>query len=264
MQSNFGCGCSSKGYYDYHGQIAGGGEEMKEIVDAEKYAHILRQFTEEVTVYPVSCEKLAAGRGDQEWLDGVLAGGARIVQLRDKESKDAVLLEKARYFRKKTREAGALFLVNDRLDIALLANADGIHVGQNDLPPMEIRKLAPNFLIGLSCNNQEDVEALTRLIAKNPDVVSYFNIGPIYPTETKEGLLSFLGPRAIATLSGKCSLPFTVMGGVKYGHIDELVACGAKRIAVVTAISQADDIKEETARWVRAMSTRVNGKQDEK
>jgi thiamine-phosphate pyrophosphorylase len=228
-----------------------------------KYACILKQFTEEVTVYPVSCEKLAAGRTDREWLDGVLAGGARIVQLRDKESEDAVLLEKARYFRKKTREAGALFLVNDRLDIALLADADGIHVGQNDLPPVEIRKLAPDFLVGLSCNNGKDVEALIRLIAKDPDVVSYFNIGPIYPTGTKGGLLSFLGPEAIATLSGRCPLPFTVMGGIKYGHIDQLVACGAKRIAVVTAISQADDIKNETARWVRAISARVNGKQDE-
>ncbi len=234
------------------------------MVDAEKYERRLRQFVEEVTVYPVSCEKLAAGRSDREWLDGVLAGGARIVQLRDKESKDAVLLEKARHFREKTREAGALFLVNDRLDIALLSDADGIHVGQNDLPPGEIRKLAPDLLIGLSCNSEADAEALVRLVAKDPNLVSYFNVGPIYPTGTKAGLLSFLGPQAIAAFSSKCPLPFTVMGGIKYGHIDQLVACGAKRIAVVTAISQADDIKSETARWVRAISACVNGKQDEK
>ena len=234
------------------------------MVNAEKYARRLRQFAEEVTVYPVSCEKLAAGRTDREWLDGVLAGGARIVQLRDKESKDAVLLEKARYFREKTREAGALFLVNDRLDIGLLSDADGIHVGQNDLPPGEIRKLAPDLLVGLSCNSEADAEALARLVAKDPNLVSYFNIGPIYPTATKEGLLSFLDPQAIAAFSSKCPLPFTVMGGIKYGHIDQLVACGAKRIAVVTAISQADDIKEETSRWVRAISACVHGKQDEK
>jgi thiamine-phosphate pyrophosphorylase len=225
--------------------------------DTENYTRRLRQFTEDVTVYPVSCERLAAGRTDKEWLDGVLAGGARIVQLRDKEGRDAVLLEKARYFREKTREAGALFLVNDRLDIALLSDADGMHVGQNDLPPEMIRKLAPDFLIGLSCNNEADAEALARLVAKNPHVVSYFNIGPIYPTGTKEGLLSFLGPEAIAGLSQRCRLPFTVMGGIKYRHIDELVARGARRIAVVTAISQADDIKGETARWVQAISAPV-------
>ena len=225
--------------------------------NAENYARRLRQFTEEVTVYPVSCERLAAGRTDREWLDGVLAGGARIVQLRDKESKDSVLLAKARYFRERTREAGALFLVNDRLDIALLSDADGIHVGQKDFPPEEIRKLAPDLLIGLSCNNEADAENLARLVAKNPQAVSYFNVGPIYPTGTKEGLLSFLGPEAIAGLSQRCPLPFTVMGGIKYRHIDALVACGARRIAVVTAISQAEDIKGETARWVQAISALV-------
>ena len=232
-------------------------EGTLKMFDTETYTRRLRQFTEEVTVYPVSCEKLAADRTDREWLDGVLAGGARIVQLRDKESRDAVLLEKARYFREKTREAGALFLVNDRLDIALLSDADGMHVGQNDLPPEEIRKLAPDFLIGLSCNNREDAEVLARLVAKNPQVVSYFNIGPIYPTGTKEGLVAFLGPESIAGLSQRCPLPFTVMGGIKYGHIDELVARGVRRIAVVTAISQAHDIKGETARWVRAISAVV-------
>ncbi len=225
--------------------------------NAEDYARRLRQFTEEITVYPVTCERKAAGRTDREWLDGVLAGGARIVQLRDKESKDAVLLEKARYFREKTREAGALFLVNDRLDIALLSDADGIHVGQKDLPAEEIRRLAPGLLIGLSCNNERDAEALARLAAKNPHVVSYFNIGPLYPTGTKEGLSSFLGPEAIAAFSRRCPLPFTVMGGIKYRHIDELAARGARRIAVVTAISQADDIQGETARWIQAISARL-------
>src|SRR5512135_1258938 len=84
----------------------------------ELYARRLRQFVDEVTVYPVSCERLAAGRTDEQWLAAVLRGGARIVQLRDKESDDRRLLAKARYFRQRTREAGALFLVNDRVDIA--------------------------------------------------------------------------------------------------------------------------------------------------
>jgi thiamine-phosphate pyrophosphorylase len=232
-----------------------------EILPTEIFARKLRQFTEEVTVYPVSCEKLAAGRTDREWLDGVLAGGARIVQLRDKESKDALLLEKAKYFRKKTKEAGALFLVNDRLDIALLADADGIHVGQEDLPPAEIRRLSRNILIGLSCNNQGQVEALAQSIARDPMLVSYYNIGPIYPTKTKEGIRSYLGAEAISVLSGKCSLPFTVMGGIKFGNIDELVSHGAKRLAVVSALTQANDIKSETAKWVQAISTRISGRQ---
>ena len=115
---------------------------------SELYCRRLRQFIDDVTVYPVSCERLSDGRGDMYWLDEVLRGGARIVQLRDKESSDRHLLEKAKYFRRKTLEAGALFLVNDRLDIALLAGADGVHVGQQDLPPEEIAGLGPDLLVG--------------------------------------------------------------------------------------------------------------------
>ncbi|MBU0664633.1 MAG: thiamine phosphate synthase [Proteobacteria bacterium] len=215
------------------------------------YEQRLRQFVQEVTLYPVSCEKLAAGRTDQEWLDGVLAGGARIVQLRDKESTDYDLLAKARYFREKTREAGALFLLNDRLDIALLADADGMHVGQNDLPPEEIRRLAPDFLIGLSCNSQEQAKKLGDTVAKGFCPVAYFNIGPVYSTATKQGLREFIGPQAVEQFTKVCSLPFTVMGGIKSNHIKELCAVGVKRIAVVTAISQAADIATETACWIK-------------
>ncbi len=219
------------------------------------YLRRLAQFEEEVTLYPVSCEKLAAGRSDRAWLDDVLSGGARIVQLRDKESSDRKLLEKARYFREKTREAGALFLVNDRLDIALLSAADGLHVGQDDLPPAEIRILAPDLLIGQSCNTLDQVKALGRAVARSESPVSYFNIGPLYPTGTKEGLKTFLGPQAVAEFSRACSLPFTVMGGIKLEHVAELCGVGARRIAVVTAISQAKNMAAETRRWIEAIQT---------
>ena len=98
------------------------------------YKEKLIFFREKVTIYPVSCEPLANGRSDIEWLEGVLAGGAKIVQLRDKYSDDRAFYQKALIFREKTNEAGALFIVNNRLDIALLAGADGIHLGNNDLP----------------------------------------------------------------------------------------------------------------------------------
>jgi thiamine-phosphate pyrophosphorylase len=215
------------------------------------YSRRLQQFVQKVTVYPVSCEKLADGRTDREWLDGVLAGGARIVQLRDKESSDREFLAKARYFRKKTEEAGALFLLNDRLDIALLADADGIHVGQDDLPPEEIRRLAPDFLIGLSCNTLEQAEKLGRDAATGVCPVSYFNVGPLYPTDTKQGLREFVGPKAVGQFTRVCPLPFTVMGGIKKNHIKELCAVGVRRIAVVTAISKAPDIAAETASWIK-------------
>lgn len=213
-----------------------------------------KKFANAVTVYPVSCERLAAGRTDEQWLEGVLAGGAKIVQLRDKHSDDRMLLEKARFFREKTFAAGALFIVNDRVDIALMSGADGVHVGQNDLPPLEIRKCAPHLIIGVSCNSRKDVIELSENVEKGLQCADYYNIGPIYTTETKEGLKKFLGPDAVREFSALCSLPFTVMGGIKDHHVGELRRAGAKRIAVVTAISQAENIAAETARWMKMIS----------
>jgi thiamine-phosphate pyrophosphorylase len=235
---------------------------VKNDMNHARYSRRLQQFVQEVTVYPVSCEKLSAGRTDKEWLEGVLAGGARIVQLRDKESTDRELLAKARYFREKTQEAGALFLLNDRLDIAILADADGMHVGQDDLPPEEIRRLAPDFLIGLSCNSLVEAEKLGRDVATGMCPVSYFNIGPLYPTATKQGLREFIGPQAVDQFTKVCPLPFTVMGGIKKNHIKELCSVGVRRIAVVTAISKAPDIAAETAYWIKEISASLGDVRD--
>lgn len=231
------------------------------VKDHQLYEQRLMQFENEVGVYPVSCEKLAAGRSDLEWLDQVIAGGAKIVQLRDKESSDRELLAKAHYFREKTREAGVLFFMNDRLDIALLADADGMHVGQKDIAPTDIRKFAPNILIGLSCNSEEQVRELGQEVRQGKSAVSYYNIGPLFQTGTKDGLHHFLGVQGIRQFSDHCSLPFTVMGGIKLIHLEDIVAAGAKRVAVVTAISQADDIAKETACWQQRMKSR-NGRRD--
>ncbi len=236
---------------------------MKQLVQGVKnlqlYERRIKQFEDEACVYPVSCEKLAAGRSDREWLDQVIAGGAKIVQLRDKESADRELLAKALYFREKTKEAGVLFFINDRLDIGLLADVDGMHVGQKDLPPEEIRKLAPDILIGLSCNTEEQVEKLGSEVAQGKSAVSYYNIGPIFHTGTKEGLQDFLGVGAIRKFSIHCSLPFTVMGGIKLSDLESVLDAGAKRVAVVTAISQAINIETETALWQQSIQAARKG-----
>jgi thiamine-phosphate pyrophosphorylase len=215
--------------------------------DSVSYNRRLEAFATEVTLYPVSCEKLCNGRSDIEWLDAVLAGGARIVQLRDKESDDRTLLAKAKAFRSKTREAGALFIVNNRVDVALLAGADGVHLGNTDLPAAEVRRFAPDLIIGISCNTEEQAATARQRGA------SYFNIGPLFPTRTKEGLTSFLGPEAIGIFAARSDLPFTVMGGIKFNHIKELAASGARRLAVVTALTRAEDITGETQRWVETI-----------
>jgi len=208
------------------------------------YQEKLTFFREKVTIYPVSCEPLANGRSDIQWLEAVLAGGARIVQLRDKYSDDLTLYQKALVFREKTNKAGALFIVNNRVDIALLSHADGVHLGNNDLPAGAVRNMAPELLIGVSCNRPEQAATARERGA------SYFNIGPLFQTKTKKNLTPFLGVEAIATFTEHCDLPYTVMGGIKLDHVPHLAARGAQRIAVVTALTQAADITAETRRWI--------------
>lgn len=220
-------------------------------ITSQTYQERLKILTEEVSIYPVSCEKLACGRRDQDWLDAVIAGGARIVQLRDKIADDRTLLAKAHYFRQKTREAGVLFLVNNRVDIALLAGADGVHLGNSDLPASEVRKLAPDFIIGVSANTDQQAATAQERGA------SYYNIGPIYPTDTKGGLTSFIGPDAITSFSARSPLPFTVMGGIKLDNVRELTSRGARRIAVVTALTRARDIQAETRLWHKTIAGEI-------
>jgi thiamine-phosphate pyrophosphorylase len=216
------------------------------VAEGKQYAERMLRFVDRVDIYPVSCERLCSRGSDKQWLDAVLAGGAAVVQLRDKDSEDRELLAKARYFREQTRRAGALFIVNDRLDIAMLADADGLHVGQKDLPAEELRRLVPDMIIGVSCNTEEQAYDLGLQEKRGELAASYYNIGPIYRTGTKEGLSTFIGPEAIARFSRHCSLPFTVMGGIKSVHIPELVTAGACRIAVVTAINQQEDMAAAT------------------
>lgn len=212
----------------------------------------LQHFVNNVSIYPVSCEQLGNGRSDLEWLDGVIEGGAQIVQLRDKISDDRTLLAKAKAFRIKTQEAGVLFLVNNRIDIALLAGADGVHLGNSDIPAQDARQLAPEWIIGVSANTKDQASQAAESGA------SYYNIGPIFATKTKSGLVEFIGPEAITIYSAESDLPFTVMGGIKKEHIGSLTAQGATRLAVVTALTKATNLSKETKLWINDIAGSIN------
>ncbi len=192
----------------------------------------------DVDIYPVTCEELSLGRSNPEVLEAVIRGGAKIIQLREKEYTTRALYELALRFREITARAGVLLIVNDRLDIALAVEADGVHLGQDDLPLVAARKMAPELLIGISTHSLEEA------VQAQADGADYINIGPIFPTKTKKGVESFLGPDGMAAISRKIELPFTVMGGINESNIDQVLARGAQRVAVVTAVTQAPDIAE--------------------
>ena len=127
-------------------------------------------------------------------------------------------------------------------------------MGNSDIPAHEARKLAPEFIIGVSANTEEQAAAAQESGA------SYYNIGPLFATKTKAGLHDFIGPQAIATYSAHSELPFTVMGGIKKEHIAELIAKGARRLAVVTALTAADDIASETHLWHELITKAITEK----
>lgn len=191
-----------------------------------------------VDLYPVTCQKLSAGRSNMEILNAVIQGGARAVQLREPDLADVDLYRMAVQFRGATEKAGVLLIVNDRIDIAQAVGADGVHLGQDDIPLLAARALAPELLIGASTHSAEQA------LKAQAEGADYVNIGPIFQTNTKEGVDYFLGPEAVTEIGGKVDVPFTVMGGINSTNIREVVARGARKVAMVTAITQAEDIME--------------------
>ena len=190
----------------------------------------------QVDLYPVTCERLSAGRSNLDVLDAAIRGGAKIIQLREKELSTGDLYRMALAFRKITAEAGMLLIINDRVDIALAVDADGVHLGQEDLPLSAARRIAPELLIGISTHSREEA------LQAQSEGADYVNIGPIFPTRTKEGVTRFLGPEAIPGIAAGLEIPFTVMGGIGSANIEKVVAAGARRVAVVTAVTMADDM----------------------
>lgn len=187
-------------------------------------------------LYPVTCERHSAGRSNLQVLDAAIRGGARIIQLREKECPAGELYRTALRFRQATAEAGMLLIINDHVDIALAVEADGVHLGQEDLPLAAARAIAPELLIGISTHSREEALKAQR------DGADYVNIGPIFPTRTKEGIPAFLGPDAIPGIASGLEIPFTVMGGITGDNMDRVLARGARRVAVVTAVTLADDM----------------------
>jgi thiamine-phosphate pyrophosphorylase len=188
-----------------------------------------------IDLYVVTCEPLSRGRSDIDVLEAVIAGGGRIIQLRDKVSSARDMYAKAEVFRARTRDAGVLLIINDYMDIALAVAADGVHLGQEDLPLEAARKIAPEMILGRSTHS------LSQALEAQAQGADYVNIGPLFPTGTKEHA-HVLGVAAVQEIAPQLHIPFTVMGGIVRARMPGVVAAGATKIAVVTAVTQADDM----------------------
>jgi thiamine-phosphate pyrophosphorylase len=182
-------------------------------------------------------------------LEGALAGGADLFQLRDKEASDDELLAAGESARERCHAAGALFLLNDRPDLAAACGADGVHVGQDDAPVQRARKLVgDDAIVGLSTHSMQQAQAGSRSGA------DYIAVGPVHATPTKEGRPA-IGIEPLRYAASHVDVPWFAIGGIDPTTVGPVVTAGARRIVVVRAIADAQD-PEATA---RALRTAVNG-----
>jgi thiamine-phosphate pyrophosphorylase len=192
-------------------------------------------------LYVVITEAFCEGRSALDVLEGALAAGVRMIQFREKGLESADLYRRAKAFRERTEAAGALLIIDDRVDIALAAGADGVHLGLSDLPIDAARRMAPELIIGASSHNLEEALAAQRMGA------SYVNIGPIFATQTKAVSTGPLGPEKISQIAPHLSVPFTTMGGINRENIERVLEQGARHVAVVTAVTGAPDVTSAAA-----------------
>lgn len=201
----------------------------------------------DIDIYPVTGRGLYGGRSDEEVIAQLAAGGAKVVQLREKGLADGALLELARLYRRETAKHGMLLVINDRPDIAMITGADGVHLGQDDLPVGAVRELlGPDAIIGASSH---DLAEAQRAEAQG---ATYVNIGPVFTTPTKPGAKT-VGPEMVRQVVSGVKIPVTCMGGIVDENIDQVLAAGARRIGVITAVFGKDDIERAT----RALVTKI-------
>jgi len=184
--------------------------------------------------------------------EAVLAGGADVLQLREKELADRELLERARILRDLTHRSGALLIVNDRPDVAVLSGADGVHLGQDDLPPAEVRRMVgPGMLVGWSTHSAAQAAEAAGL------PVDYIGVGPFAPTATK-GYETGMGPELVNAARRRTGLPIVAIGGITCDNAARAIEAGATAVAACAALCGADD-PEAAARRLGAVLERVAG-----
>ncbi|MDD7262603.1 MAG: thiamine phosphate synthase [Fusobacterium mortiferum] len=189
-------------------------------------------------IYGITGDNFSNGRSNYFCVEEMIKGGIKIVQYRAKTKDTREKVKEAREIRELCRKNGVIFIVNDNVDIALLVDADGVHIGQEDMHPDDVRKLiGDNKIIGLSTHSEKQgMEAY-----KNPNV-DYIGVGPIFPTTTKDTTPVGLGYLEYAVKN--LDLPFVAIGGIKAQNIDAIIAKGAQRVCLVSEIVGADSISD--------------------
>jgi thiamine-phosphate pyrophosphorylase len=187
-------------------------------------------------LYLVTDQTLTRGRPLADVVAAAVQGGVTCVQLREKQLSTREFLAQALILKALLAPQGIPLVINDRIDVALACGADGVHLGQNDLPPDEARKLLPSgVFIGWSVESMDDVQQSAAL------PVDYLGVSPVFSTPTKTDTKDPWGLEGLAVVRAATPLPLVAIGGVHAGNARDVLRAGANGLAVVSAICAADD-----------------------
>jgi thiamine-phosphate pyrophosphorylase len=188
-------------------------------------------------LYVVLDRQFLVGRDELDIACQAIEGGARVIQLRDKQSKKGELLPVAEKLKELCGQADVLFIINDHLDLAMAVDADGVHVGQGDLPlPVIRRELPVDKIVGCS------VTTLSQATKAQDEGADYIAAGSIFPTTTKEGV-SLVGVEILKQVRQTVSIPVVAIGGINQDNVGEVVAAGAGAVAVISAVLGQEDVR---------------------
>jgi thiamine-phosphate pyrophosphorylase len=188
-------------------------------------------------LYVITDEVIAGGRSHVRIAQQAVLGGAGIIQLRDKSLSGKELAVVGREIAGITRKAGAVFIINDRLDVAIACGADGVHLGQDDLQASTARQLSPpGFIIGVSVGTVEEALAAER------EGADYVALSPVFPTASKGNAGPGYGLDRLREIRRAVSLPIIAIGGINRKNVQEVIAAGADGIAVISAVVASPDI----------------------
>ena len=197
-------------------------------------------------LYLATDPDLCAGRDLGTLVEAALAAGVTLVQLRDKQAGGLVLYETACRLRALTRRHGVPLIINDRVDVMLAAQADGVHIGPTDLPLAQIRALAAGRLVGYSVNTAADLQVAERFGA------DYIGVGPIFPTATKPDAQGAVGLEGLRRITASTRLPAVAIGGITPANCAAVRAAGAAGVCAISAILGTADVAGAVAAFRQA------------
>ncbi|GMA97835.1 thiamine phosphate synthase [Pelosinus sp. IPA-1] len=190
-------------------------------------------------LYCITAEDFSLGRSNIEVVKQWIDAGIKIVQYREKDKSMKLKYQECKIIRRLTKETGVFFIVNDDIDLAMMVQADGVHIGQDDFPLAAVRELVGDMRIGISTHSPQQAQ---EAVASGAD---YIGVGPIFKTSTKKNVCQPVGLEYLDYVVKNIPIPFVAIGGITESNVAEVVKTGAKCIAMVTEITKAHDMGDK-------------------